>query len=90
MGDHYRIGFVDCGFFCNREALERIDFSLGSLPVDWFKYENRSSGVGMLLSTGFSSTRVKMYKPKKSLAFHGDHESKMNPQERKETPLISL
>ena len=90
MGDHYRLGFVDCGFFCNREALERIDFSLGSLPADWFKYENRSSGVGMLLSTGFISTRVKMYKPKKSLAFHGDHESKMHPQARKETPLKSL
>jgi hypothetical protein len=90
MGDHYRLGFVDCGFFCNREALERIDFTLGSLPAEFFKQENISSGVGMLLSTGFYSTRVKMYKPKNSLAFHGDHESKMHKQERINKPLISL
>jgi hypothetical protein len=30
-----------------------------------------------------------MYTPKKSLAFHGDHESKMHPEERKKNPLIS-
>ena len=90
MGDYYRLGFVDCGFFCNREALERIDFTLGSLPKGWHNKANRSSGVGMLLSTGFHSTRVKMYKPKKSLAFHGDHESKMHKQERINKPLISL
>lgn len=89
MGDYYRLGFVDGGFFCNREALERINFSLGSLPNGWHNKANRSSGVGMLLSTGFHSTRVKMYTPKKSLAFHGDHESKMHPQERKKNPLIS-
>ena len=89
MGDYYRLGFVDGGFFCNREALERINFSLGSLPNGWHNKANRSSGVGMLLSKGFYSTRVKMYTPKKSLAFHGDHESKMHPQERKKNPLIS-
>ena len=89
MGDYYRLGFVDGGFFCNREALERINFNLGSLPNGWHNKANRSSGVGMLLSTGFHSTRVKMYTPKKSLAFHGDHESKMHPEERKKNPLIS-
>lgn len=89
MGDYYRLGFVDGGFFCNREALERINFSLGSLPNGWHNKANRSSGVGMLLSKGFYSTRVKMYTPKKSLAFHGDHESKMHPEERKKNPLIS-
>lgn len=89
MGDYYRLGFVDGGFFCNREALDRINFSLGSLPNGWHNKANRSSGVGMLLSKGFYSTRVKMYTPKKSLAFHGDHESKMHPEERKKNPLIS-
>jgi hypothetical protein len=89
MGDYYRLGFVDGGFFCNREALDRINFSLGSLPNGWHNKKNRSSGVGMLLSTGFHSTRVKMYTLKKSLAFHGDHESKMHPKERKKNPLIS-
>ena len=30
-----------------------------------------------------------MMKPKKSMAFHGDHESVMHPEERKKNPLIS-
>lgn len=90
MGQYYNVGFVDCGFFCNREALEQIDFTLGSLPAQWFINKNRSSGVGMLLSTGFVAARVKMYKPKKSLAFHGDHQSKMHKQERKNNSLKSI
>ena len=30
-----------------------------------------------------------MYKPVKSLTYHGDHESKMHPEERKQNPLKS-
>ena len=86
-----QIGFTDCGFFCNRKALEAIDFKID--PVDprrWKNNPNLSSGVGQKLTKSFTLKGVKMYKPMKSLAYHGNHESKMNPEERKINPLISL
>ena len=79
MGDKYSIGFVDCGFFCNRETLEKIGFFMKQPPRDWFnRGENISSGVGMMLSKRMHTAGVKIYKPKKSLAYHGNHESKMD------------
>ena len=91
MGDTYSIGFVDCGFFCNRETLQKIGFFMKRPPSKWFERgENMSSGVGMMLSKRMYEQRIKIYKPKVSLASHGNHESKMHKDERKNTPLISL
>ena len=78
-------GFTDCGFFCNREALESIGFYVTD-P----KKKDGSSGVGQQLSMRFMLKRIVMYKPVKSLATHGDHESIMHPEERKQNPLISI
>ena len=85
-----QVGFTDCGFFCNRQALERIGFKID--PVDPRRFKQRgdiSSGVGQQLTLRFTRAGVKMYKPVKSLAYHGDHESLMNTEERKRNPLIS-
>jgi len=78
-------GFVDCGFFCNREALDKIGYY-----VDECKATKDSSGVGRQLSKRLLKEKVVMYKPIKSLASHGDHESIMHPEERKINPLKSL
>lgn len=79
-------GFVDCGFFCNREALELIGFDMTQTKVT-----ADSSGVGRELSNRFLKARVPMYKPVVSLAYHfGYDESIMHPEERKKNPLISL
>jgi len=83
------IGFCDCGFFCNREALEATKWRIKQPPASRWKTEGMSSGVGQQLTTMFTNYRVKMYKPVKSLAYHGDHESKMHPEERKRNPLKS-
>jgi hypothetical protein len=91
MGYKYRVGFVDCGFFCGRETLEKIGFYMNRPPKGWFERgENISSGVGMMLSKRMYEARIKVYKPKKSLAFHGEHESKMHKDERIKTPLKSI
>lgn len=91
MGDKYRIGFVDCGFFCGRDTLEKIGFFMKRPPKDWFERgENMSSGVGMMLTKRMHAARIKVYKPKKSLAYHGTHESKMHPEERINRPLKSI
>jgi hypothetical protein len=78
-------GMVDCGFFCNYSALEKIGFSIGTII-----HSKTSSGVGQYLSKKLLQNRILMYKPVKSLAYHGTHESKMHPEERKRNPLISL
>jgi len=77
-------GMVDCGFFCNKLALDSIGYFMEK------EYDLTSSGVGKSLSRRFLKARVPMYKPVKSLAYHGDHESKMHKEERVINPLISL
>lgn len=86
-----QIGFCDCGFFCNREALEKIGFYMKEVSKKrWEVYgEQTSSGVGQRLTKRLNENRVKIYKPVKSLCYHGDHESKMHREERKRNPLIS-
>jgi hypothetical protein len=83
-----QIGFCDGGFLCNFEALRKLNFTMYETPI-YTTQPNRSSGVGQQLTTRFNKTGVKMYLPIKSLCFHGDHESKMHPQERLKNPLIS-
>jgi hypothetical protein len=83
--DTIMCGFTDCGFFCNYQALERLGFGMERTDV-----KEDSSGVGRNLSMRFLAGRVLMYKPVKSLAYHGTHESKMHPEERKRNPLKSL
>jgi hypothetical protein len=82
-------GMVDCGFFCNYSAIMKLGYYMHSPTKQW-KDKGLSSGVGMMLSKRFMRSRVLMYKPVKSLAYHGTHESKMHPEERKRNPLISL
>lgn len=83
-GDYIMSGMVDCGFFCNLEAFEAINEGMSVIRVS-----PDSSGVGRELSNRFLKHRIPMYTPKKSLAFHGFHESLMHPEERKKNPLIS-
>lgn len=88
--DTIQVGFVDCGFFCNREALERLEFRIDPIDPKRFQLKkNISSGVGQQLTNRFNRHGVKMHLPVKSLAYHGDHESKMHPEERNINPLIS-
>ncbi|NIU00772.1 MAG: hypothetical protein GWN01_07535, partial [Nitrosopumilaceae archaeon] len=60
-------GFVDCGFVCNREALEKIDFKLNAIPKERFEDPHKSSGVGKQMSFKFLNKGVMMFKPIHSL-----------------------
>jgi len=84
---YHEVGFVDCGFLTNRHTLSQITID----PVDPKRFDNTalSSGVGKQLTLKFRELRVKMMNPTPSLCYHGDHPSKMHPEERKNTPLIS-
>lgn len=83
------VGFVDCGFFCNPQALARIVWNIEKIPDKWFDHPGKSSGVGWQLSRKFFNGKVTMFQPIRSLAYHGDHQSLMHPNERKKNPLIS-
>lgn len=86
----YRIGWVDCGFFCNREALDKIGYYMHSPGDNWFNIrETISSGVGMMLTKRLNEARVPCHRPEYSLAYHGEHESKMHPEVRRKNKLKS-
>jgi len=82
------IGFVDCLMFCNREALDKLRWTVRKNP-DKIQRRMVSSGVGFYLSTQFMKRGVRMYRPYKSLVYHGNHDSVMHYEHRKNTPLIS-
>lgn len=69
---------------------EFLKYRVNEVPLSrWKNNPNISSGVGAQLSTRFHEAGYSMYQLKDSLIFHGDHESKMNPEERMLNPLIS-
>ena len=81
------VGFVDCGFFCNQKTID----ALGAYMPDTSEWAARhsSSGVGHNLSTRMLKRSVLMLMPTRSICKHGNHESKMHPEERKKNPLPS-
>lgn len=80
-------GWVDGLFITNRYTLEGIQ--MDEVPESWFNRPDKSSGVGYQLTKKLQAKRVKMMLPEFSYCYHGDHESVMHPEHRKEVPLIS-
>jgi hypothetical protein len=89
--DTTQVFFTDCGFFCNRMALDKIGFTIPNIdPKRFVRRTDISSGVGQTLTQLFNRHKVRMFKPTHSLAFHGEHESTMHPEHRTLTPLKSI
>ena len=84
------VRYVDCIFATNRQTLDKIGWKMNPVSAHRFRNPYISSGVGHQLSQRFAQNGILMYKPIKSLAFHGDHESLMHKEERKRNPLISI
>lgn len=85
-----RSSFVDCGYFTNRATLEAINFQQDYIHPDRFIREDISSGVGKTQSEKFYKLGIPMYIPKKSLCYHGEHDSMMHYELRKLEPLKSI
>lgn len=81
--------WLDCSFHCNRSALNAIGYYMNPVPQSRFNKGNISSGVGEQLTVRFNKAGVPIYRPIKSFAFHGDHESVMHGEERVVNPLKS-
>jgi hypothetical protein len=88
--DSYRVSYCDGGYFTNRETLEAIHFEQEFISFRRFDREDISSGVGETQSRRFWKLGIPMYCPKKSLCFHGEHDSVMHYELRKKEPLKSL
>lgn len=82
------LGYFDCGGLTNRATLKHIEIVKPSMS--WFDSTNKSSGVGHQITTKSRAKQIPMFTPFPTLCYHGDHESVMHPQERKQTPLIAI
>lgn len=87
-GRHWKqCDYVDGAFITNRRTLE--SFEIEPVPDSWFYSPDKSSGVGYQMTMKLRALGCPMMLPDRSLAFHGDHESVMHPEHRKEVKLIS-
>lgn len=85
-----RVGFTDCGFFCNKAMLGRIGYYVNEVNPRRFEHNSAiSSGVGQQLTQRMRKANVYLYSPVKSLVYHGNHPSLMHESERIKNPLIS-
>ncbi|MBA3987682.1 MAG: hypothetical protein C0463_00940 [Idiomarina sp.] len=67
-----------------------ILYDIEPIPLSrWKNKPNLSSGVGDYLSRRFDGLGYSLYQVSNSLVIHSDHESMMNPEERKINPLIT-
>jgi hypothetical protein len=90
--DNYslRVGFTDCGFFCNKRLLDKIGYYVNEVNQRRFEHNPAiSSGVGQQLTQRMLKAKCLMYTPINSLVYHGPHESLMHFEHRKTNPLIS-
>lgn len=85
-----KMGFIDCGFFCNRMALEKMGFYMIPVPQERFKNKYISSGVGQQMTGRIRAKNMDMYKPVRSISTHPSGDSKMLPEERKRHPFPSI
>lgn len=88
--DKIKIFFTDCAFFTNYKTLKRIGFYINSIDEKRFRRPNISSGVGQQLTNRLNASKIDIFHPYESLAYHGNHDSLMNTEERKRNPLVSI
>merc|ERR1712098_305061 len=83
----YKSQWLDMAILFDREMLR---FRVKEVPISrWKKNKLVSSGVGAQLSKRLHNAGYSMYQVENSLIHHGDHESRMNYEERKLNPLVS-
>lgn len=82
--------YVDCIFMCPRKSLERLQYRILPISLDWERNPNQSSGVGAQMTYRFSRLKRTMYTVYSSLIKTGGIVSKMNPEERRINPLNHL
>ncbi len=85
-----KVFFTDCGFFTNKKTLEKLDFTINPISLKRFSVNEISSGVGRQLTQRTYKLGIPIFTPLKSIAYHGEHKSLMNPIERIKNNLKSI
>ena len=86
----YLSQWVDMDFICEKEMFARLGYRLRSQPERRWAYNpSRSSGTGEDISQRLVSSGFRLYMTTETLVIHDDHESIMNPEERKKNPLLT-
>lgn len=86
----FRFYFNDCSFITNWKTLNLLEFKMEKINKKRFHKENISSGVGNQITFRCLKLGINIYKPVKSLIYHGDHESLMHGEYRKKNKLLSI
>lgn len=87
-GNFYKTQWNDLCFICEKTFFVKLNYEILPIsPKRWDKNPNLSSGVGQQISMRLFDLKLGLYHTKNSLVIHGDHESKMNYDERKITSL---
>jgi GT2 family glycosyltransferase len=85
----YHTQWNDVNFIAEYKFFKNLNFCIDPIPSKRFiNNPNLSSGVGQQISVRLNNLGFNMYHAKKSLISHGDHESMMNPLERKQHKII--
>lgn len=91
INDDVRLQFFsDCGFFTNYKTLRLLNFKINPIHLTDKNLLKYGSRVGKQISDRSNRLNIKTFTPLKSIAYHGDHESLMNKEERKKNKLISI
>lgn len=83
-----RLYFTDCAFITNKQTIKKLYPLI--LPNNWFNKENKSSGVGYLMSHKCLELEIPIYRRIYSCCEHDSESSVMHPEERKNNPLIDI
>jgi len=89
LGSVYKTQWNDLCFISEKTLMEKLDYKIENISEIRFNKKNISSGVGQQISQKLHDLGLSMYHSKNSLVIHGNHESKMNKEERKKHKLIA-
>ena len=90
-GEYYKTQWNDLCFISEKTFFFELDFKIDEIPLSrWKNNPNLSSGVGSQISLKLHNKGKSMYHTKLTLVLHGNHESKMNYEERKLNNIITI
>ena len=89
--EYYKTQWCELVFMCEHKFFESLEFKLNPIPMSrWDKNPHISSGVGQQISTRLFEKGFNMYHVINTLTTHGDHESVLLPELRKNEKLIAI
>jgi glycosyltransferase involved in cell wall biosynthesis len=91
LGEILQTQWNDLCFICEKNFFELLNYRVNPIsPKRWVNNPHISSGVGHQITQRLNNSGKSLYHVKKSLVYHGVHESKMNKNEREENNLITI